>query len=792
MTDLTGESDDEVEVLDLTTPLPPAPRSRLKTSTTTATSSATAAGRRASSSPSPSPTAAYISSSRAATDESGGASDGGVGGSSSDEDAFSMDCRPLRERLEASRAKAAGREGGQNVNGGAGLAGNKSSRSLPATAVPNAAAAAAATTRMVTSVLDSFSDDDEDDGIDAFFGCGSKGKGKARDCSAGSGAGGAVPAVSGGGDDEQEEADYAACTQESEVVDLLSDSDDDEGGAAPGRSQLWSRGGAGGGGPKAGGRAGGKGGAVATLGGSDGDSDQGIGEGRGPGSARGRNVFAEEEEEEGEEPEAEAAGRADSPPEIDLDSLVLASQSSSAAASSPCRPARGKARGVPLGVDRLGVAAAVPDSTIDSSDDDDFSMGGGGGVDAGSSSSTSRQAGGGGGGGRSGGGVRADAAALPRQEKALARKEATANRKRQRQEADAAAKQQRQEEKLARKREQDLAKQAEKAEKAAQKKREQQARGNFQQEEVACVIERRYFESARGASARAGAAEQPGCKEKFMVAAGDCGAPGAVWWTRRGYLEGGAAVSGPGVETLDMLAVVVPPETLLSRVERVSARGGGGGGSDGNLFPALGQFVDGIRAAAPGFSRLVLVLEGAKKALDQQWARSGRSSNGNGSAGGGCTRDDFEDAQCWLLIHKEVETRVTKDGEETGQYLWDLTKALSSSPYKAEVTELHCVSRTKTEARGSERFPEAEKVLMDTWVKMLEQVPQVSANKAVEIATHYPLPRDLVAALSDPAVPEAERASLLQEKMGGTRQQPLGALRIFQLFTQEDGDFVLP
>lgn len=75
---------------------------------------------------------------------------------------------------------------------------------------------------------------------------------------------------------------------------------------------------------------------------------------------------------------------------------------------------------------------------------------------------------------------------------------------------------------------------------------------------------------------------------------------------------------------------------------------------------------------------------------------------------------------------------------------------------------------------------------------MLEQVPQVSGNKAIEIVTHYPLPRDLVAALSDPTMPEAERASLLQEKMGGTRQQPLGALRLFQLFTQEDGDFVLP
>lgn len=63
------------------------------------------------------------------------------------------------------------------------------------------------------------------------------------------------------------------------------------------------------------------------------------------------------------------------------------------------------------------------------------------------------------------------------------------------------------------------------------------------------------------------------------------------------YLKGGAAVSGPGVETLDMLAVVVPPETLLSMLDPVSPRGGVGGGSGGKLFPALDRFVDGVRWA---------------------------------------------------------------------------------------------------------------------------------------------------------------------------------------------------
>lgn len=74
---------------------------------------------------------------------------------------------------------------------------------------------------------------------------------------------------------------------------------------------------------------------------------------------------------------------------------------------------------------------------------------------------------------------------------------------------------------------------------------------------------------------------------------------------------------------------------------------------------------------------------------------------------------------------------------------------------------------------------------------MLQQVQEVSESRAVEIAAHYPLPRDLVAALSDPAVPEAERAGLLARKMGGSNKRTVASRRIFQLFTQEEGDFVI-
>lgn len=74
---------------------------------------------------------------------------------------------------------------------------------------------------------------------------------------------------------------------------------------------------------------------------------------------------------------------------------------------------------------------------------------------------------------------------------------------------------------------------------------------------------------------------------------------------------------------------------------------------------------------------------------------------------------------------------------------------------------------------------------------MLQQVPGISEAMAQGIAQVYPLPRDLAAALLDPNVPEAQRAALLADKLGA-KTQGKRARRVFDLFTQEDGDFVLP
>lgn len=191
------------------------------------------------------------------------------------------------------------------------------------------------------------------------------------------------------------------------------------GGVAPGRSQLWNGGGDR---PAAGARA------RSSAEAFGGDSDSGD-----------------------ENDEGELGSAVGTPSDLDLDSLVLASQTSTGASvSSPSRPSHGgaaasvggargarRARGSSSPGDESGGRAADVNESdvydfglVDDSSEDDFSIckdGGGDGIGAGggaSSSSTSRGTLPNDGGG--------DSAVGPRQEKALAKKEATAKRKRQR------------------------------------------------------------------------------------------------------------------------------------------------------------------------------------------------------------------------------------------------------------------------------------------------------------------------------------------------------------------------
>ena len=222
MAGVQSESDDDIEVLDVTTPVPRL-RSRLAPTRATATA--------VSSSPPGSPSLGYSSS---LTDEQG-ASDGQSVGEVDSDGLFDVDeWKPLRERLKSAAAAAtAASRGGSSAT----MAASGKSRSIPPPAVPGSAAAAATATG-------SPSDEEKKRRRNAAtraVGGGVGGAGAVGRLQSGKGKSKLREAAGGSSDmcwqeeeereeeEEEEEEVEEECvmnTQESEVVDLLSDSDD--------------------------------------------------------------------------------------------------------------------------------------------------------------------------------------------------------------------------------------------------------------------------------------------------------------------------------------------------------------------------------------------------------------------------------------------------------------------------------------------------------------------------------------------------------------------------------------
>lgn len=102
------------------------------------------------------------------------------------------------------------------------------------------------------------------------------------------------------------------------------------------------------------------------------------------------------------------------------------------------------------------------------------------------------------------------------------------------------------------------------------------------------------------------------------------------------HLEGGAAAAGRGVETLDLLAVVVDPATLLAKLGPAAAAASAGrrddrGMDDGDGFSELGRFVDGIRCCFRVRGRVLLFV------CIRVWSAAKRFFGlSRGGGGGGC------------------------------------------------------------------------------------------------------------------------------------------------------------
>ncbi|KAG5186147.1 hypothetical protein JKP88DRAFT_348172 [Tribonema minus] len=426
--------------------------------------------------------------------------------------------------------------------------------------------------------------------------------------------------------------------------------------------------------------------------------------------------------------------------------------------------------------------------------------GGGGGSKGGGGDGASSQRGGGssgkpsGGGGGSGGGGDDGEPAPKRKRARLTPEEREARERAKAQEkADKAAA------RAAAKAESAAAKAREKEGKARAKLERAVATGRHVAQEVACVLDAGWLDAMaepdRAALTEA-AARQGDDKEAFKVLQARGAVRGAIWWTRRGLLDGGAAAEGDGVSIMQELRVVAVDPAEFADALAVP-------GAPPDTYPGVGALVDAVAArlcgggAGGGAARVLLLLQGVARELHRRVAARHRAAQRAGAAAAAAAaacpgEDALQDCLAWLMVARGVEARVTRTPAETGQYLWDLTRALAHGPYRAALTDLHCVSRAKVTVAGGALCGADNAgggaTAADVWLRQLMQVPGVSEPKARNIVRAYPSARRLVHAFTDPAQPQP--AALLAHVMSERRELVLSE-RVYRFFTTRDPDMVV-
>jgi hypothetical protein len=188
---------------------------------------------------------------------------------------------------------------------------------------------------------------------------------------------------------------------------------------------------------------------------------------------------------------------------------------------------------------------------------------------------------------------------------------------------------------------------------------------------------------------------------------------------------------------------------------------------------------------------------------------------------------------------------VTKNAEETVEYLLALTRAIAELPYREDSSVLGCVPKLKSKvnglggggdgdddddaagasggkgagkgkgkgagkkgkpvrgvASGGSRGPATgAEALANTWLHQLQMVPGMGESKAQALVRHFPSFSSLMAAYGMPRTAGGsgnggggsgvDYGLLLQDKMGTARKEGALSRKIYEIFTAADGELRL-
>lgn len=239
---------------------------------------------------------------------------------------------------------------------------------------------------------------------------------------------------------------------------------------------------------------------------------------------------------------------------------------------------------------------------------------------------------------------------------------------------------------------------------------------------------------------------------------------GAVQFFRREYLMGGAQAVAEafdkngtlGDELVDRLVIVFGnPDDFLQLMDR---------DDNEDDYPKLEEWLDKVqsnwkrkwnRTENP---KTVILLPGVMDEVHRQWNVASRNQRNSLM-----TDADINDAVVWLHITFRTECQPMSSFEQVLEFLLKMTRAISEEPYVQQVTELECVRKIKSSLEGETTPSERAS---DTWIRMLQQVPMLSASRAEQLAQYYPTARSL-----RDAYQQADDKELLVAHLFGERSQ---------------------
>ena len=321
--------------------------------------------------------------------------------------------------------------------------------------------------------------------------------------------------------------------------------------------------------------------------------------------------------------------------------------------------------------------------------------------------------------------------------------------------------------------------------KASKKDAAKQRSGKFANEEIAVIVEASLKQSIYVPL------QELEHKFGYKVVEHDGLDHGTVVFIRRDALKGGAASAvtamkggrTSGFESLNQLVVIFAnPNEFLNLLEKND--------DETDNYSMLEEYLGDLRRSwnsrwkelNQSTPKITLLLPSVKEALNKLWHSS--CTQLHTSVSKLPPRDfELEDAVMWCSIQFNVDIIPLSGDEELSDFLQKMTRSISETPYRDQVTELECIKKIKSDLPPTAGPHDKAR---DAWERMLLQVPQLSLQRARNVTQVYPTALSLWKDYQNPEASDAQKEAAIADCLGGKTQQMKISSSLFRILTSSD------